>query len=410
MNKKLASYFNKYTLFMAFPILMVLWQNLTLVYFALMFFTVKKKSLFFQPTHWILGVVMLFGLGAIISVIDSNALDGVSRGLTVLPNYLYWTVTVIFIVNISRYLNHITLSKYIYHGMLLSIAYYYASPIIPKIPGFVNSFSPNGFAFLCICFTAPAATYLQHKKGLLYALLLLLVVLVTLLFAGRRAGFVLVLISSMLSITFKSIKFKYLASGTITSAILFLLLQLAFVEEVILSANPRVHELIYANDDIATEDRSVLTRRLMLEKTFLIFAEHPLTGIGLNNFSNYNVNLTGDFEGGQYVANKEGINATSAHNSYASLLGEGGLFLFVPFIILLLFNFYKFVVNFAGRSQLQNSFYWAFLFACIHLIFISAVLNVYAWFLIGLVTAMSSTEIESFNQKNFNSKNRTINY
>ena len=111
---------------MAFPILMVLWQNLSLVYFALMFFTVKKKSLFFQPTHWILVVVMLFGLGAITSVIDSNALDGVSRGLAVLPNYLYWTVTVIFLVNTRKYVNHVTLSKYIYQWMLISIAYYYA--------------------------------------------------------------------------------------------------------------------------------------------------------------------------------------------------------------------------------------------------------------------------------------------
>jgi O-antigen ligase len=150
-----------------------------------------------------------------------------------------------------------------------------------------------------------------------------------------------------------------------------------------------VHEFIYENENVALEDRSILIRKLMLEKTFVIFSEHPLTGIGLNNFGNYKVDFIGNFEGGQLVVNKVGLDQTSAHNSYASLLGEGGLFLIVPFILLLLFNLYKFIFHFTYRSQIQNAFYWAFLCMCIHLYLISALLSISAWFFIGLLTALS---------------------
>jgi len=84
------------------------------------------------------------------------------------------------------------------------------------------------------------------------------------------------------------------------------------------------------------------------------------------------------------------MNDKSAHNSYAAIIGEGGLLTFVPFIGLIFFNFYKFVVHYSLRSRISNAFYWSFLGGCVHMFFISAILNVFAWFLIGIVTAMSA--------------------
>jgi O-antigen ligase len=127
----------------------------------------------------------------------------------------------------------------------------------------------------------------------------------------------------------------------------------------------------------------------MVEKTLIIFDEHSLTGIGLNNFTNYDVYFEGNFEGSQFVVNKDGTNDKSAHNSYASILAEGGLLLFIPLALLLLFNIIHFFKSFTKRSQMENAFYWSFLGMCIHLYFISAILNVFAWFLIGIVTALS---------------------
>ena len=357
-----------------------------------MVFNSKKNFLFLKLSHWIQVVAILFGAGAIISVYDINTINGeISRGLVVLPNYLYWTLTVLFLVNISKTINYNSVAKYIFMGLLISLLFYFISPYIPKVPGFMNSFTPNGFAFLCICFTAPAATYLLYKKGLLYALLLLSVVLITLLLSGRRAGFVLVFISSILSISFKSFNRKYLSIGTIITLLFYLIMQLQFVEEIIQSASPRIHELIFDNEKINTEDRSLLTRKLMIEKSLIIFSQHPLTGIGLNNFTNFEVSFRGDFDGSEYVINKKAMNITSAHNSYALLLAEGGLLLFLPLLILILFNLVRFISGYDQRPHIVNSFYLSFLFMCVHLYFITSIVNIYAWFLIGLVTAFSTS-------------------
>lgn len=389
MNKSTLNYLNGYSLFIAFPGLLVFGLNLSLFFFSLLFLGIRKKKLFFQTKNPIQIVVALFFIGAVISVLDLNASLGLKRSLAVLPNFFYWSILVIFLINIRQYINHLFISKYLLIGLLISTFYFFVFPSLPRISGFINPITLNSFAFLCICFTAPSAVYILKKKGYLYAFLFSLLMVGILLTLGRRAGTVLVFFSSFMAITFASIKLKNLFFGLLLFVLGFLAIQINTVENAIYKSSPRIHQLIYENDEIDTEDRSLLTRKLMLEKAYMIFSEHPLTGIGLNNFSNYDVSFSGDFEGAMFVINKQGMNEKSAHNSYVALLAEGGLFLIIPFLLILLYNFYHFVRSFGDRTQIQNAFYWSFLAMCVHLYFISAIVNVYAWFLIGIVTALS---------------------
>jgi O-antigen ligase len=384
-------YFYAFSFLISFPIILILGTNASLLFLAITFISIQNKSVFIEIKHPIQFVALLLMIGAIISVIDTNseAGNGIQRGLVVLPNYIYWCILLIFFINIKNEINLEKLSQVIFKGLTFSILFYLTSELVPRIPGFLNFFSPNNFAFLCICFSAPASVYILYKKGYLYAIIFTIIVSSVLLFEGRRAGFILVLMSCFISINIKKFNLKnliYLLSLAILS---YLLLNLKPIENLFATISPRIHELIYQNDDIASEDRSYLTRKLMFEKSLIIFSEHPLSGIGLNNFSDYEVGFLGDFDGADFVMNKEGMNETSAHNSYAGFIAEGGLFLFIPFITILLFNIINFITNFSSRSQLQNAYYWSFLAMTIHLYFISAILNVYAWFLIGLVSSIS---------------------
>ena len=356
-----------------------------------MFVEIKNKLLYVKSPHWIQKFIILFALGAIISVIDANGHEnGLTKGLAVLPNYIYWSILSLFIINIKYSLNFNVIGKYIANGLIMSLIYYHISPFVPKVSGFINYFSPNGFAFLCICFTAPVIVHLSQKKKNLQAFLLFLIILLTLLFEGRRAGFVLVLLSGILSFYVNAFKIRHVLGGSFVLVLLFYAFQISFLEDILFSASPRVHELLYDSENIQVVDRSLLTRRLMVEKAILIYNDHPVTGVGLNNFGNFEVEFLGDFEGGHYVANKSGMNYKSAHNSYASILGEGGLLMFIPFTVLILYNLYHFIRNFNKRSAVINAYYWAFCCACIHMYFVSAILNVYTWFLIGIVTAQST--------------------
>jgi O-antigen ligase len=161
--------------------------------------------------------------------------------------------------------------------------------------------------------------------------------------------------------------------------------------------NPRIYGLIYESDKIATEDRSYLTRKLMIEKGLTIFEEHPLTGIGLNNFDNIEVEFKGEFVGSEFVIEKEGTNETSSHNSYINIIAEGGLLLLIPLLLLMVFNLIQFVLKYNNRNSKINSLYWAFFAMCIHLYFITGIVNVYVWFLIAVCTAAST--LSSFTQK-----------
>ncbi len=94
------------------------------------------------------------------------------------------------------------------------------------------------------------------------------------------------------------------------------------------------------------------------------------------------------FEGTFYVIKKENILKMSAHNSYLSLLAEGGLVLFIPFILLILMNLWRSIKNIHHLDTFTIAIILGFVAMLIHLWFISAILGVYAWFNIGLTTAI----------------------
>lgn len=389
MNSQTLSNLNRYSFFIAFPGLVAFGTNISFIFFFLLFIGVPSRKVFFESTNLFSILILFFFFGAVLSVFDLNVPNELGRSIIVLPNFLYWSILVVFLINIRHFVDHISISKYIMWGLISSITYFVVYPSLPKVSGFVSPITLNTFAFLSICFAAPSAVYILERKGYFFAICFSLLIVVILLVLGRRAGVVLVFFSCFMAITFGAIKYKSLLIGGVLLIIGFLILQFGFFEELIFNASPRVYEFIYENDDISSRDRSLLTRKLMLEKAFLIFQEHPLTGIGLNNFVSYEVDLKGDFEGSKFVVNKLGMNEKSAHNSYAALLAEGGLFLIVPFLLVLFFNILQFVRSFGYRSQIQNAFYWSFIAMCFHLYFISAIVNVYAWFLIGIVTALS---------------------
>jgi len=121
-----------------------------------------------------------------------------------------------------------------------------------------------------------------------------------------------------------------------------------------------------------------------IEKSLLIFEKYPFSGIGLNNFTNYKVRLPGNFEGSEFVIHKNKIDQKSAHNSYIGFMAEGGLVVIVPFVLLLLYLIIWFFVKLSKLKPEDKPIFIAIIHMGIHLYFIYAILNVFAWFLIGL--------------------------
>ncbi len=404
-------YINWMALFMAFPAILIAGLNISVFVFFMIWYKFSKSTPLFKFKNKATLLPMLFGVGAILSVIfiDSSGDASVLRGLVVLPNYLYWCLLVVMLIDLRKYIHLEKVSRYTAIGVIITIVYYLSQGFLPNMRFILNVVSPNSFAFILICFATPCFIYLAKvKKNKLFAYVFLISTVMILITDGRRAGTMLVLVPSILALVYTKIKVKKLLIGIVFFSSAFFALQTDIAERTIKPLNPRIYMLLYQTSDIATQDFSFLVRKLQVEKGLIIFDENPMTGIGLNNFNNYKVEYIGDFEGSELVMEKDDMNNKSAHNSYVSILSEGGLVLLVPLLLLFLYNIYHFIAKYNYRKQIENAYYWSFLGMCIHLYFITAIVNVYAWFLIGVVTMLSVKYSEKMIKRTNIKRKRTI--
>ncbi len=376
---------------MAFPSILIMGQNASvLIFILIVFFLIQNaKGYLLEFRGSIQWSAALFGIGAILSVLNISPQLGneaLSRALGVLPNYLYWCVLIILLVTHRKFLNLLLIYKAVFWGLLTTISYYLVFQVyLTKLPIF-NPLTPNTFSFILICYTPIAVYYLRESKGNLWASLFLAFLVLILLQDGRRAGMVLVFFGGIIVLYGNRVNWKSIVLGSVIIPLLISLLYSSQVEAFIFKSSERIHEMLFKSEKMFTEDRSYLIRVAQVNKGLAIFNQHPYTGIGLNSFSKFETDFNKSFEGAKYVIDKKGIGTKSAHNSYISLLAEGGLFLIVPFIFLLGFNIFYALWNFnALKSTLP--IYVGFMAMAVHLYFISDIVNVYAWFLISLASA-----------------------
>lgn len=375
---------------MSCPILLIGGLNVSMIIVFLLWYQLAQKKSLLQFVNVSQLLPLLFGIAAIVSTMNLiGDQESLSLALTVIPNYLYWCIMVWIFITIRNEIPYQHIAKYTWVGIIVLTIYYIGFKQF-NVPGFLTNPSPNSYSLLIITFASPACYYIYKKYGLMRSLFLLGLLLLVLISEGRRAGSVLTFLSCTIAIFFPNLKIQTLVIGLSLSLLIGVGLMSETGEDLVLAANPRIHELIYESDKVVLEDRSYLTRQLMIEKSLIIFKENPLLGIGLNNFTNVSVDLIGEFEGSEFVVNKEGMNDKSAHNSYANMLAEGGLFLILPFLGLILYNLVQFVRYYNYRKPEINAFYWSYIAMTIHLYFITGIVNVFVWFLIGLVTAASA--------------------
>lgn len=383
-----------FSFFMAFPAIVIV-QNVTLYIFAGMLFFLFRysgKSLVTlnKPIQW---AALFFGFGAILSVLnipEGYAFDSLERALAVLPNYIYWSFLLIVMVTHRQRMDLEVVYKAVFWGVISLIGYYlFFQNYLTFIPLFAPQ-SPNSFAFLMICFSPIAIYYISKIKGKPLALALLIVFILILLLEGRRAGMVLVLLTGLGTLFIRRIHFRQIFFAGCLIPLFYALLYTPSVEHLILGGSERIHQMIYETEKIQKEDISYLTRVAMINKGLAIYERYPYTGIGLNNFNNFNVLINRDFEGAGLVVNRAGINQKSAHNSYIAILAEGGLFLLIPFLLIIGSLILYFIVHINVMQEYKRPIFWGVLGMSIHLYFISAIVNVFAWFLIGLACALVS--------------------
>jgi O-antigen ligase len=231
-----------------------------------------------------------------------------------------------------------------------------------------------------------AVSYVLRTKGKQKALLLLVALSAVQFIEGRRAGLVLMVVGGILVVYAQRFRLKQFLNITIIAVTFVVVLSLPVVEDITKSASPRIHELVYSPEDIQSTDPSFTVRQAMLRKGLSIFEERPLLGVGLNNFAKYDAAISFDFAGSGRIHGKD-ISKTSSHNSYISLLSEGGIVLITPVVILELVILLFFLTQYNHLPNETPPIFVGLVGILIHGFFISALMTVFAWYLIGLTAA-----------------------
>lgn len=373
--------------FMVFPVFLVAGQNASFFLMLALFFKIFSKNIKLKLTK-VATFAFFIALGAVISVLDVEQFDGsLKRALIVLPNYIYWCVILFVFSSFLHKVNTYTIYKGISYGIVASVIYYFIQDYLLIIP-FLRPIYGNSFAFLMICFSPIAIYFFLSNGKKTHALLLVLSILVAMLIQGRRAGFLLVSIEAFVLYFFLEIKARSIVISIFAALFIIIALNTSVVKLGIKNTNNRIYKILYQAGDVTTEDQSFLTRVAMVNKGLQIFRTDPLTGIGLNNFVAYDVDIDLDFEGGEKLRYKD-LSEKSAHNSYISILAEGGLLLFIPIVLLFATTIFFFVKNYNKIDRFKKPVFLGFVGMCIHMYVISAIVNVFAWYLIAIAATFT---------------------
>jgi O-antigen ligase len=234
--------------------------------------------------------------------------------------------------------------------------------------------------------------YVKKEMGIFWGIVTIIALIVFGFLSGSRSGSILTAVGSILGFYSHLLMYGKRRTPFLIGIILILYyaLQTNVSQQLISRLNPRVYDLVFKTSEVTVEDRSYLARLAMIEKAQTIFAKYPLNGIGLNNFSKFTAKIPGDFPGAELIVEKKSINRMSPHNSYFGVLAEGGVFLFVPLAFLIAYPILFFVIRLNRIPENKKPIFIGLIMMSIHLYFIFAIVNVFAWFLIGLANAVAS--------------------
>ncbi len=405
--KSIQKWLNWYAFFLAFPVVEVLGLSITFYIFVFIFFLHNSYGIPFIHKNKSNVVFWLFLFAAVISTIFHPPLIepigpfGSARNVIQIA---YWLVLALYIKTNYRYIDWVQFSKYTFWGLvLLEIVFYAKLGRFSLIFGNIDLHpSRNSVVFNTLTFFPFIFWYLRNSIMKRITWLIIIFFVASMLFSNGRAGFVLILVQTLLigPAVFKSLSGLFRLSIVFS---IFLVSMWFFLEDspmmkdiaqVVESVNPRAAELINksgTSGDLSM-DKSWLLRKLMVDKSIEIVNENPFFGIGWFNFSNYGSDLNSLNQFERLSGNSDQFyNTRSAHNSYAQLLAEGGI-IGLLLLLIILFPTVKIIISkiLTGGFKLEHLPLIAMFTLIIYFYVISSLTGAGTWLIIGASYAFAN--------------------
>ena len=346
---------------------------------VLILLSLKDFNFYFKP-RGLTRLLLLFIVVALIGLVFSEV-QATNTTLVRALQLIYWFFLATFVYNTYEYIDKILLSKVVFFSALLFI--------ILDVT-FIDM-SRNSVAFTVIIM-GPLGYYFLKKYlfKLTYAILLVLLIL----FNGSRTGAILAFLQTVL--------FFFLFTPVLQKYIKLLLFSLIFfaislnlnplrtsLGKFVYPINQRVGELLINPDYVFRNDMSWLQRKAQVNKGLQIFKLHPLTGIGIFNFPQYEMDI--DISNIETTRTLRNIENRSAHNTYIALLAETGL----PGLSLVIIIFFSALMPFIKQlnklgSSFESCVFISFIGLLAYFYNISAFYGSSSWLIYGLITGSAN--------------------
>lgn len=349
--------------------------------FSLIVYTLTNTPALIKP-RGILWLLFAYLVVALFSIIFAE-LPLSDKQVKIYIQTIYWFLLAVIVFNIYPFLDKRKLSKYILFSVLFLLVLYAVG---------LRVGTQNGVAFTAIIF-APLGFYYLKKFWLKLAFAGLLIFLMLL--NGSRSGAIISLLQSglILMLTIPRL-YRYFKTLLISAVALFAVF---FTETALMNIgyfiqpyNNRLGELFIDTEYILRNDISWLQRQAQVQKGKQIFFEHPVLGVGYNNFVRFDIDIDeSEIESDRkYIRN---IDNRSAHNTYVSLIAETGSLgfsLIITFFILCLVPFWK------NSSKIGNTFeafvFVSFIGLIIYFYTVTGKLGTPTWIIFGLVSGAAN--------------------
>lgn len=391
---------NIFVFFLAFPCINVLGNSITFYIFIIL---ILRLGLFWQRPFK--GKPVLFSLMAVILLSTILAPydkmfehPGFLSRFQIAIQAVYWILVTCFFIVYRNMINIYELARSLFWALMASFIGYFILPISLNytVADIDLGISRNSFVFDTLAVVPIISIYVFRKfkaRGL-YAFLI--VSILAMFLSNGRSGSVIILLESIMVLAIYLKPWRgFLKFAIVPMIVLNLVSESSFMQpymagaaETVRPLSPRFADLLIGeNEGDLTMDKSWLIRKLMIDKSFEIFKEYPILGIGIKNFVYYDSELAtyADYE---RLTNKskDFYNTRSTHNSYMAVLSEFGIIGFILFIWILiipLWSLAKIIINNYSVTLVQVPLI-SILGISLHYYSIAAVYGAISWMIFGL--------------------------
>lgn len=393
-------YLNWFAFFSVFPLIKIGGISITFFIFLVIIYKfLKRKKKLFKITQWADVFLVLFLIFVFIAAIlteESYRNRNFFSIVKIMVQYVYWVTVALFIKTWIYEFDFYKLSRIFFFSAVFSVVYYVT------INSFYLVYYPNVFAYVLVTVMPLGYYYAMKRFSISITLLISLGFVMGVLISGSRTGTALIVFELMLLLSLGSKQLKkasIVMGGFAVPIVLILFISLDQSDikqvkhglaDVLEDYSPKIAHSLRMEESVMDRDKSLLIRKLMIQKGITIFDEHPFFGVGPGNFTNYYTEL--DIVGISHWlhGSEERYNRTSSQNSYLMIIAEDGIFaissiLTVFFIIL--WKGFDYVKSFRNNAEIY--IYIPFVALLFYSFILVTTMGTLFWLLFGLTLTLS---------------------